>query len=1302
MKVLLPLPVEVAGRLFRLALAMTALIAIAFPRSASAGPQHWGSGYPYLMAVETHGSRAALVAYEPPMRAKETTWISRWIGESGNLKGLVPGGLTAGDFWPGDFGTDYVVGVVRSGSGHLVKILKAPEVFSTKPWAVVSTGKLPVSDVVALSTGDLLGKKSDQLITASKTSRGLVLSVIAPPAAPSGDQWTVAKQVKLPKLRGSILGMACGDFWAEKKQSLAIATSEGGKTRLSFYAIESDSLILITTDAAKDLPRIAPNGLIAADYVKDGFDVLTFIPADPKARFQLRVAPLKSAKDKPSQGPLYIGRAMSRQWMPGTGLASSKIVMTGTFGDTVGKRSSFTAGRVFGYVNSSLSTAVRGSHAYDPKPDAEIAFTHRIPVLNITEGASNYGWPSKGETMGYEIAIKNNGQTTIPAGSASLRVWINTPYRNADTKAGTLAKPNFVFPIKEDLPAFDPMNPKYLKVKVTTKWPYDLIPCGPGATWKKVNLDQVGERWLVVDLDCKGDTNVRNNRYEAVFHSYTYHPIFGENANLANRIPTVEGDPCSLEYLARKQADAILCVWERSATTKNEDVLQRAYFDGYEIGFPDAQKTQEAITKAWKVVQDKYEGWRELDIWWGENQSWEKFDWSYSPELHESGHLFHPLGDLYGLYVFPVWTSAAKMADGTPVQIMTHAWGPDLFAEGYAVISTPGCEVMQSLVGSRGVGLERWWTVAPDRIKIRVLDRDGKPVPDAEVTAWRYFDNKASGSGTTGPDGCWDISYLLGKPTVDNLGRKHYYHDPENGLTDAISQVFTVKIGKYQDCAVWGSEDTSANGRHTVLYHSYIDEKGWTWDFKTNYKPGAPEPSFTADAAIEGSKVEIGITGNPDTQYRLYRRWEPSYIRNLIGEYRSTGEALEISQDLAEPDSRMGGRFRAIYEVTEVNGDKESLPRVLTVTGLTKALGVTSQADGKLLVTTNSGRANPCCVLTDGKTYQEYFYHYRFGHTANKAVQSKTEPGKYFMTVATSDLGAGFEDHRFDVVDPLSESRTGYDIRNNIGNFHATAASDSAPFTITMRSAEEASRFSPGDGINAAHDVIVTKVVGDTLYTDKAAFAAGQSDLNIDAVRLAGRPGDNAEMRELKNARGLDTVVVDGKEYIVIADTGNGRIAVWNSETRYVKHWQKEGSRPAAIAVHPTDRSKFFAIDRNADRKSMLYLFSFDGKTLTVEPGYPVAVDTGDASDTTEIGLAAAANRGGDVIIAITDAEKARVIEVSNTSKGWEPTATYTTATGTYAGNAALTRPTDVAYTSTKNGLELYAIDGNNRLVRLR
>lgn len=1289
-------------------LAITAALIALSITATLAGPQHWGSGYPYLIAIrQIDKSADMLQAYELPLRAKDATWITRWTDRKG-LKGCAAQFAATGDFWPKNFGTEYLAAIIPNPNGASVWIFEAPQVFGTYSWKLVNKAKLQFpknlqnARIIGSTTGDLLKIKRDQIIITAQTNAGINIVAFIPPDNPKASEWQSDGNIyRLPKINGEFAGIACGDFWGEKQEYIAIATNIGTKTHVGFYELSRGEIKFLTSDAA-DIPKIIPTGLIATDWTKDGFDTLTFIPADPKQRCQVRVAPLKPGMTKASLGPVYTGKAMSRQWMPGAGGKSSKITMTGIMPRLSAKKTILTAGRIFGYVNVTPTTSIRKTHKYDPSPDAEIAFTHRIPTYSIFKGEPNYGWPAKGETMGYEIAIKNNGQTTIPAGSAVLRVWINTPYRNADADIRTCDKPNMIIPIKEALPPFDPMNPKYVKIKVTTKWPYDLIPCGPRATWKKVNLEQVGERWLVVDLDCKGDANLRNNRYEAAFHSYTYHPIFREYANLANRIPTVEGDPCSLEYLSRKLADAITCVWERSGTLKNEDVLQRAYFDGYEIGFPDDKKDNEERLEAWRVVQDKYEGWRELDIWWGENQTWEKYDWSYSPELHESGHLFHPLGDLYGLFAFPIWTSAAKMADGTPVQLMTHAWGPDLYSEGYATISWPACEVMKrTIVGSRGAGIERWWTTAPDKLFVRVLDRDGKPVPNAEVTAWKYLDDKPSASGKTGADGRWDLTFVLGKPTLDKIGRKHYYHEPENGLTDALTQIMTVKIGdSYQDCAILGAEDTGAHGRHTLLGRSFTDEQEWTWDFHTNYKAGAPNPSFEIEAAVQGSKVELGISGKAGAKYRLYRRWEPSYVRYVIGDYEAKEPLLKITQDLAEPDSHKGGRFRAIYEVTEIINGTETLPRVVTVVGLKNTNGITTQADGRMLIATNSGIANPFCVLSDGKTYLEYFYHYRFGHTAMKIVQSKLNAGRYYMTLSASDAPGDSPDYRFDIADPLGPGRIAYDVRNEIGWFDAVSNS---PTSFTLLSERDAAQIRPGDSIEGDNCAVITQITGRTFTTDRTPFGSSpEQRVRFVANRTAGRPGNNAELRELRNARGLDTILLGDAEYIVIADSGNKRLVVWDDHTSYITQWATESFNPAAVAADPSGQGRFFVIDRHTGGKSKLYLFKFNGKTLAVESGYPVDIEVGDSDNKMEMGLAIAKLADGTITLAITDAERNRVLEFKQTNGNWKLEKEYKKAIGTFAGESELANPTDAAYVVKESVVRLYVVDGNNRVVQVR
>jgi hypothetical protein len=1037
--------------------------------------------------------------------------------------------------------------------------------------------------------------------------------------------------------------------------------------------------------------------------------VLTLVPSDPAAPIQVRAAPARTAAEAHDPGPVYNGRALSRQWLPGAGGASSKITMLARFGDpdmdfakTRAKRYprrqivGIGAGQLFGYIRTDLTTAVRNSNEIDTQPDAEIAFCHRFPQYSLTAGAPNYGWPAFGEEMGYEINVKNNGTMPIPAGKATLRVWINTPFRNADTNDASAASPSFTIPIDQEIPPFDPDHPTYIVKRVTTKWPYKLIPSGPGATWKKLNLADVGERWLVAVLDVEGGDNLRNNRFEAALHAHTLHPIWRSNHSLADRMPTVYGDPPSKENLSCKLADALTCMWERSGTAANEDVPQRVFFDGYEVGWP-GDLPEPAKSEKWRAVQDKYEGWRELDAWYGENQEWERFNWpDGGAELHEAGHLFHPLGDLYQYAVSPTTTGTASMADGTPAQIATYCWGPDSYSTGHAMIGPAACEMMRRYVaGGRGGAPEQWWEMSPEKIWIRVLDRNGKPVRNAKVALWPLGTHKPYSQGVTGKDGRWDTGLPKGAPRIDRFGVKHY-----DRIGDEMSFVVTTAIRGYQDEAILGQETLASHGRYTILYHSFLDPKGWTWDLKTNYAADAAKPAFRVDAAVQGSMAELGVSGKPGATYRVYRRWEPAYIRTLAETYKAKAAALKIPMDMAAADSHRKGRFRAIYEVTQITGKRESLPRTVQLTGLNNALGVTATVGGRLVVAANSGIANPWGIVFQGTTpYQELLYHYRFGHTANKIAPSLLTPGRYYATLSASDMQP---DYRFDVIDP-PKGDGGYDVRNDLGSFDAASADGTTitlykPGDIVERvhrpSVQEA--VHPGDGVTGPlGDATVTAIDGAVITTDKPIFAAGAERPAFSAVRLAGRPGDRAELRELKDARGLAVVTVGGKEYVVIADTGNSRVIVWDSDTGYITHLDMPGGAPVAVATDKPTNGKgdvwMYVLDRRADGKSQLHRLAFDGRTLAEAPGWPVSVDVSDSPG--EIGLAVS----GDGL-AITDASKGRILEYAMSQSGVKLTATYVKPIDTFAGPAALVKPTDVAYV----GKALYSVDGENRLVRVK
>lgn len=1249
-----------------------AVLAWAVAGTANAGPQHWGSGYPYLIALERRAKGARLAAYEAPLRAKNGPWLLRWA-DSNPAYAKALGPVAAGDFWPKPVGKEYVALAMPMGA---IQFVEAPEMFGTVRWgwlgrAVAATG------IKQLAAGDLLGQKRDQLI-GLMADRVQVWAVGGTPSAPK-----LALVASLPFPSGfKAAQLACGDFWGDGRDELALFSADGV---VRFVKLKDNKLEDISRSQLSEKPGFA----LGADWVKDKFDSLTFVR--PQGGVSVYAAPRKPG-EKQNLGPVYSGKALSRQWLPGTDEQKPTLNIRGSIGPS-GAILGVASGRIFGYVNEALTSEVRKRNGIDSRPDAEIAFVSRFPTHSLSEGAPRFGWPLKGETYGYDIAIKNNGSKSIPAGSR-LSVWLGVRERNADVADGTKDKPTFVIKIDQPIPPFDPLRPRYLKYRVEGKWPYDLVPCSPAASWKKLNLEQVGERWLVCKLEAPGDRTLRNNRYEAALHSWTFHPIHREG-NLADRMPTVAGDPCSFEYLHRKLADAITCVWERSATADNQDVLQRAYLDGYEIGFPSDVRPESAMLAAWKKIQDKWEGWRELDIWTGENQSWEKFDWEYSAELHETGHLFHPLGDLYGNYVNPVWQLRIKMADGSPVQFQTNLWGPDLFGDGRALIGPNACELMKRyMVGSRGAYIERWWTVAPAKVNVQVVDRNGKPVPGAEVV-WNT-DGKEPfvAKGVTDANGLWDVTPVFGKPSEhDKLGIVHYYGDGGHNVMDNNSMIFTVKIGDYVDAAIMDTEDVNSHSRLTLFYRAMVDPNTYTWKFKTNYAPDAPKPDFELQAAVRGSMVSIGVNG-PSGEYVLYRRWQPAYIRERLFTFKGGKGAEPILQDMAEPDSYGKDRFRAIYEVTRLTPSGESLPRRISVCGLKNAHGVTALPNGQLVVATNAGIANPFAMLFNGTIpAQELLYHFRFGHTASKVVPSILVPGRYYITLIQSDTGE--LDYRFDIAEPVFD-RGGYDVRNDMYGFECQSFQGTSPQTLILKDPQKAAQLNPGDAILVSDTrfVRVLSVDGVKVVADGPVFKPGDTNLTFSARRLAGAEGDRLEFRELREARSLACLVAGGKEYVAIADTGNDRIVVWDDNTKYVAKYLDPGWKPLAVAADPRHSSAIWALMKSADRSTLRNLV-FDGKALRSVSEYPVAPGA--------TAIAVAAKPGAaDTLVAVAEKFNKRVLEYEISANGIRQSGVYGKATGVFVGDPDLEAPVDVAYTVNGGAVRLFAVDGHDRLLRLR
>lgn len=1248
-----------------------------------AGPQHWGSGYPYLVTIERDARGAKLSAYEAPLRAKNAIWIRRWVDAGARYNSVLPGGVAVGDFWPAGVSKEYAVLLTKSPTGTSAVLAEAPEMFGTMPWKWASASHIKFQGkIIQSATGDILGEKKDQLLVLTSGATGQQIEVWGVTGTPAKAGWQ--RQASIPVSQKAD-GFICGNFWGDGKDEIGLISA---KTIRFMKAIDGKLVPIVSVKTGANKPGLA----VAADFVKDGFDVVAM--AGNANKYALLSAPLVPGTKK-QQGPVYTGRAMSGQPLPGFSGASLSLAMNAQI-DTKATVVAAGVGRVFGYVAETPVSAIRKSHGIDPRPDAEIAFTSRFPLYSLTQGAPHYGWPAKGETFGYDVAIKNNGAKTIPAG-ARLSVWFGAKQRNADTNEATMAKPDKVIKINQPIPPFDPMNPKYIKIKVEGKWPYNLIKMSPEATWMKVNLDQVGERWLVVKLDCPGDRTLRNNRVEAAFHAHTFHPIHRENT-LADRVPTVLGDPCSLEYLSSKLADAETCVWERSRTTDNSDVLQRVFFDGYKIGFPDAETVESKRLAAWRAVQEWWEGWRELDIWTGENQTWEKYDWSYSPELHETEHLFHPLGDLYGNYVMPVWLRQCKMADGSPVQMRTNLWGPDLFGDGHALIGPAACEVMKRyLVGSRGAGIEAWWTVAPKTMKVQILDRAGKPVPNAEVTWWSDSHTGAVGSGTTDANGCWDVSSYFGKLSPpDKIGVRHFYGDQNGGLSDFNAQIFTVKIGNYTDAAICGASDVNAHSRLTFLYQAMVNPSGWTWPLKTNYAPNAPEPDFKLVGAVRGTTISIDVDG-PKGKYALYRSWEPAYIREKIGEFEAGGDADAMIQDMTAKDGYGGLRFRAIYEVTRLVDGKESLPRRISVCGLKNGKGVSAMTDGRLVVATNAGLANPFAVIFDGTTpAEEFFYHYRFGHTARKVIQSVKDPKRFYATLTGSDTKPAYG---FDIAEPNATGA--YEVRSEMNDFRCTSFSGTTAQTLTLANQKMADRLNPGDSIYVGESSVrITAKDGLSLSVAGRVFADGATDLGFTADRTAGSPGTRAEMRELSKPGGLACLNVGGREYVAIADTGNHRVVVWSDTTVYVAKYEDPGFTPMAVATDPTNPSALGVVGRTDSGVASVRRLTFDGTAVNLVKELTLP----DASVSREgaLGIDIAKMAGEPFRVAISDADAKKVLEYTATADALVLDSTHVKAIGVCAGDPTLEKPLDVAYVQNDGALQLFALDNADRLVRLR
>lgn len=1358
------------------------LFAAAGTAPALAGPQHFGFGFGYLVTIEQDaGGQNALSVYEPPLRVKDCPWLLRWRDTSAQYKAILPNGLAVGDFWPQTMGgKEYVVALsANAGGAPTVVVLDPPEVFSTRPWKVLARTPLPGwpqdARVVAAAAGDVLGAKRDQLVV---LLNGTELRIWSPGERPD-QPWALAAVGAAADTPtdgstrpAATTGMTVGDFWGTGRDAILLrdAALRYCAPRISRDAgTDGPSKLLLEPLAAETLPtNQGPGLLVGCDFLKDGFAYLARLPdaaADPKMAF--RTAPRGEARYntcwvRPDE--TFAGAKLAGQ-RPG----EARDIMNGQRQAPWGRVVAAGGGRVFGYVVDSVDERKEKLwkpwkfHGFD---DVEISFAHRTPLYRMgcpkqyQDGAwpwepdDHFGWPFKGEKVTYEISVKNNSARTIPAGKVTVRAWVNTPLRNADTLPGRdgaarQAAPDFTFTLDEPLPPFDPTKPRYAVVKIPLEWPFDLEQPA-GWTWKRINIREIGERWLIVHVSCAGDENERNDRYELALNSTLFRPVWRFDVDappapspdgiegrpdrkintLAYRAPCVAGDPESKEYNGRKLADAVQCMWERSRTSSGDDVWQRMVFDSYRLYDPQGRGGLAPLSRAQDWLY--YEAPREGEHWVGLWGDYERFDpRDGGSELHETGHLIHRIGDLYHYFINPINLNPIRMGDGEPVQMRTYAWGLDSFCSGHAIIGEPTCDLHRYVEGARiGLGWA-WHKMLPAKVRVRVLDRDGRPVAAAPITLWTHPGNEKFNGGVTGADGRWDPNLTTGKTVYEPFNLPQY----DGPALDALAHVFVVDLPGYSDFMIWGAEGVAAHSRYLLMQASLLHPDEWTWDFHTLYKRGAPKADFNVTAGVRGRKIALTIDAVPNAAYRIYRRWEPTYTFDLIGEVKPEPAGANgrlqatFTDDMGAEDWYSSKRYRAVYYVTKVLDGVESLPRRVYGIGVDNVTGVSTLENGQLVVAENAGNAEPFGIVCRGTTpIMEAMKHFRFGHTAAKIIGVPGRPQRFFATLTEADIS--WQPRFFDVIqlDLPDRYESMYAVLHTTNDTGVKDASSTAPFTVTLNRADPESRLPILSGDLASTDdgerIRILAVDGLTLTLEKPLFPPGGHDRRSVRIEFGGgTPGDNAELRELSKPLGLATIGTPGDPdatSIVIADTGNLRVVVWDAATRYVTQWRPaQGQaefRPAAVAADPLAPDHCFVLDRRADRHSMLHRLRLSGGRLTETKGFPVSIDVGAVEGQwPEMGLAVARAPGDAArhVVAITDAVRRRVLELeirglgpsdgqANATGRAEVLATYDKAIGTFVGDASLSSPTDVAYVVEDGQLHLYAADGHDRVVRLR
>jgi hypothetical protein len=1254
---------------------------------ASYDPQLWGFGFAQVGVLTSTGVRV----FAPPARAHDAAWTTRFRTQLG---ASAPQAVVAGDFWHDTASPDKKAYMLAINNGS-VTVYDPAETPSTQNWTAIGSAQalpgLPASGIRDYAAGDLYGQGRDQLIVLTST-RVLIYTA---PAQPGG-AWSLQRDTASPLTTAT--AVAAGEFLS--------GISNNAEDRYRSNYIRSNNEI---GDYGSGVGR-GPRGL----------DELCLLGGDGKMRFYgynpaagswtLRRTDTRVVSGKLGAGDFFkqgrdavaVVSDMIRVYeSPTTTSGQSTLLAQGAFDAAPGTILDVTSDRLFGYIDKFTDLSEEGrrgslhpDNATPGKGDLEVAFMERTPRRPLDNSDGHYGWPSFGESVTYTVRIKNNAAVPVAAGAATLKVWLNRPQRNADVLDPT--NPDLTFSLMDPIAPFNPAAPNYTTASANLTWPYQLIN-QDGAPHKKLNLATVGERWVIAKLEYAGDFNRRNDRYEVSLHSWLLHPIYRGMTTFTDTRPSIAGDPHSIEYLTRKLADTIQLSWARSKDDQNKGAAIRVAFDGY---FYDESPGNPDWENRWSI----WESGRDFTGNFGTN--WQIFNYwgehpdqlaNYSNELHETGHHFHHLGDQYQYTTDPAQTRAAKMDDGQPVQLRTHVWGQDLFSSNAAVLNEPTVAVHQHLVGMRMShsddpikGHARWNEVAPAQINVKVVDRDGQPLPNASVKLWSDTSMTPLAQGNTNASGIWYTEHPKGTPQFDvSFNEPHY---------EPLPNIMYVTVGAggnaYNDAMVYESDSHWSHTRLALLGRWHQNPNSTTWTFKTNYKAGAGAFTPTTDIAVEQGAVKVRV--NASGTFKLYRKRPPAYERELIDTKTGTG-SVTFNDDMNAPTAFGYAPLRGVYEVTQQSGSSETLPRRLTLHSVS-AYGLTDIGSGKFLVANNPGRAQPYVSIFDrGAPEREFMSHYRFGHTALKVVPS-SETDRFYVTVLQSDTGN--EPRMFEIMEPNPD--------NLASGLYST--SDSAMFSrqadvlLPDRVQAFGQNFAalganPGDDLDCqGQSRRIAQVNGDTLVLEEAVLDPSNPDRGFSVRRRAGAPGTDMMRRELSSVRGLATLVdPQGQEHVVVADPDGGQALAWDRNTAYKARFINFQFRPTGVAKDPKQADRVYVLDRGNKR---IWRLQYGWQSLWETGRFDVDSALSETGDP-EIGLATVAV-GNDTHFAVTDGANHRVLEYRLRSTGqFELLNTYTAAQGLVIGMQALERPVDVAYTTEGGVRRLYAVDQNSRVVRV-